>query len=46
MSTRWGGGGRSLNKKYTYDGIHLSADGYMKWKGLLLPLIKEGSVSE
>lgn len=33
--------GNALNAEYTYDGIHLLAAGYQKWKDLLLPVIEK-----
>ncbi|GHU99862.1 hypothetical protein FACS189483_09550 [Spirochaetia bacterium] len=29
----------ALNKKYTYDGIHLNGNGYNKWKELILTIL-------
>jgi lysophospholipase L1-like esterase len=30
----------ALNKKYTYDGVHLFGSGYNEWKKLIIPIIK------
>lgn len=31
---------KKLDKQYTYDGLHLNADGYKKWAALLRPWLK------
>ena len=32
---------KRLDKKYTYDGLHLNAEGYQRWAEILKPYIKE-----
>jgi len=32
---------KRLDKKYTYDGLHLDMDGYQKWASLLKPYLKQ-----
>ncbi len=32
---------KKLDKKYTYDGLHLNAEGYKLWAMLLKPLVKD-----
>ncbi len=33
--------GKKLDKRYTYDGLHLNAEGYKLWAGLLRPYVKK-----
>lgn len=33
--------GKRLDKKYTYDGLHLDMEGYQKWASLLKPFITQ-----
>jgi len=32
---------KRLNKNYTYDGLHLNAEGYKKWASILQPYLKK-----
>ncbi len=32
---------KKLDKRYTYDGLHLNAEGYKLWAGLLQPYVKK-----
>lgn len=38
--------GGGLNPKLTSDGLHLNAQGYLKWKQVLLPLLGGGTMSK
>lgn len=32
---------KMLDKRYTYDGLHLNAEGYLLWASILLPYVKK-----